>query len=457
MKKPLPLILARLRPGTEEGVALARGAGIAFFLQVAGAGLAYIMQIAFARWMGATSFGAFTFTFGWSSLLAVLTGLGLSTAVLRFLPAYTSHSDWARLKGLLRVSLIGTLLASVIVAVLGTGLVLGFGTYGQMAQRDALLGVWLVPAIAVMTLQQETARAFRRIGLAYTPSLLIRPTLAIVAALLYVTLGNGLGSAAGLSITLISIVLAITVQAVGFYRGLDRKVKRSTPIYDTRAWLSAALPLLFIASFIVVLMQTDVVMVGALLGSRAAGIYGAAAKTASLVGLVLIAVNAIAAPVFSSLFAEHRHKEIQSFASNIAHWIFWPSLLISSLLALFATPVLNLFGTGFSSASNELTILLVGQVVSAGAGSVGWLMLLTGHQNKAAWVYGWIAIIHVALLAISIPLFGLIGAALATTLSFSLWNVWLHRLVVRNIQLHPSIIFALRRHRGWHRLRVHDK
>jgi O-antigen/teichoic acid export membrane protein len=191
-------------------------------------------------------------------------------------------------------------------------------------------------------------------------------------------------------------------------------------------------------------MQTDVVMVGAILGPRAAGLYGAAAKTASLVGLVLIAVNAIAAPIFSSLFAQGRHEDVQRLASDIAEWIFWPSLFISVLLAIFSKPILGMFGSEFSAAHWQLTILLVGQVVSAGAGSVGWLMLLTGHQDQAAWVYGWIALIHVALLGIAIPLLGTTGAALATTASFSLWNVWLHALVVRKLDIHPSVLYALR-------------
>jgi O-antigen/teichoic acid export membrane protein len=91
-----------------------------------------------------------------------------------------------------------------------------------------------------------------------------------------------------------------------------------------------------------------------------------------------------------------------------------------------------------------LTVLLVGQVVSAGAGAVGWLMLLTGHQNQAAWVYGWVALIHVVLLAVAIPLFGPLGAAIATTASYSLWNIWLSKLVVRHLDVHPSIFYSFR-------------
>jgi len=71
-------------------------------------------------------------------------------------------------------------------------------------------------------------------------------------------------------------------------------------------------------------------------------------------------------------------------------------------------------------------------------------MLLSGRQNVAAWVYGWVALIHVVLLAVVIPVFGTVGAAAVTTLTMSLWNVWLHAAVVRDLNIHPSIIFNLR-------------
>lgn len=437
--------LGGLRPGSGN---LVRGAGVAFLLQVAGAGLAYLLQLAFARWMGASEFGEYTYMIGWSTIAAVVTGLGLATAVLRFVPAYAAHDDWGRLRGILRMSMVGTCLASGGVAVLGTAVLVLLHASHAVTNWDALLAVWMVPLFSIMTLQQEAARAFHRIGLAYAPSLVLRPLFAIAGASIYVALGAQLESVAALSVTLGGMALAVAVQAFDFWRRLETPVRATAPRYETRRWLRTALPLLLVASFVVVLLQTDVVMVGAILGQKEAGLYGAAAKTASLVGLVLIAVSAIAAPVFSALFAQGRLGDMQRLVSSLAHWVFWPSLLISGFLAAFAKPILGLFGAQFSSASTVLVILLAGQVVNAGAGAVGWLLLVTGNQDRAAWAYGWSAAAHVGFLAVAIPLFGIEGAALATTASYTVWNVWLHSLVVRRLGLHPSILHGLFRRRS---------
>lgn len=442
LRRRLLPALQSIRPESQEVTALARGAGVAFLVQVAGAGLAYLLQLLLARWMGARDFGEYTFTVGWSMIAAVLTGMGLATAVLRFVPAYESHGDRERLSGLLRMSMLATCLAGVGLAALGSAILLYLHAHNATDGWNVLFGLWMVPLFSIMTLQQEAARAFRRIGLAYAPSLVLRPVLVIVGAGLLMGMGMTLQSTQALAITVAALVLAVVLQAVRFWRQLEEPLRTAKPKYEVRRWLRTALPLLLVSSFVVILLQTDVVMVGAIEGPRAAGLYGAAAKTASLVGLVLIAVSAIGAPIFSALFAQQRHEDLQRLVSALAHWVFWPSLAISLFLALFAKPVLGLFGTEFTAASTVLTILLVGQVINAGAGAVGWLMLVTGHQDQAAWAYGWVAALHVVLLGVLTPLLGTNGAALATTTSYLLWNVWLYALVVRLLDLHPSILYG---------------
>ena len=147
-----------------------------------------------------------------------------------------------------------------------------------------------------------------------------------------------------LALTTTATVFVIGLQAWRFRRALGPIVLSARPVYERRIWIKAALPLLLVSGFIVIIEQTDIVMVGAILGDRAAGLYGAAAKTASLVGLILIAVNTIGAPMFSVLFAQDRHKDLQQLVSAITAWAFWPSCLLSIILATCAPLVLTTFG-----------------------------------------------------------------------------------------------------------------
>jgi O-antigen/teichoic acid export membrane protein len=423
---------------------LARGVGIGFALLATGAGIAFLMQLCLARWLGATAYGTYTYVIAWSGLLAIAAGMGFPTLVLRVLPDYSLRKDWGRVRGMLVTSLVGTVLIGALIALLGITLVLSLSSQSNASLLDSVLGFVMVPLLALVALRQEMFRSFRRLGLAYAPSLLLRPSLVILGAACVLAFGHRLNSSMALALTATATVLVIGLQAWRFRRALGPIVLLARPVYERHIWIKAALPLLLVSGFIVILQQADIVMVGAILGDRAAGLYGAAAKTASLVGLILIAVNAIGAPMLSALFAQDRHQDLQQLASAIAAWAFWPSCLLSIILAICAPLVLTTFGPAFASAAWQLRILLVGQIVNAAAGSVGWLMLLSGRQNAAARIYGWVALIHVVLLAIVIPVFGTVGAAVATTLTMSLWNIWLHAAVVRDLNIHPSIIFYLR-------------
>ena len=109
-------------------------------------------------------------------------------------------------------------------------------------------------------------------------------------------------------------------------------------------------------------------------------------------------------------------------------------------LILFADRVLGLFGSDFVAARWEMTILILGQLVNVGAGSVGYLMEMTGHHKKCAYVFGCSALLNLVLNGILIPTLGIMGAAIATAVTMALWNIWLHQLVVKHIGVQPSII-----------------
>jgi O-antigen/teichoic acid export membrane protein len=423
---------------------VARGVGIGFALYGTGAGIAFVMQLCLARWLGATAYGTYTYVIAWSGILAIAAGMGFPMLVLRLLPGYSIREDWGRVRGVLATSLVGTVLIGALIALLGITLVVSLGWRSNASVLDSVIGFVMVPLFALMALQQEMVRSFRRIGLAYGPSLLLRPSLVILGAGGVVAFGHQLDSSMALVLTATATVFAIGLQAWRFRRALGPIVLSARAVYERRTWIKAALPLLLVSGFLVVIQQTDIVMVGAILGDRAAGLYGAAAKTASLVGLILISVNASAAPMFSALFAQHRQGDLQQLVSTVTAWAFWPSCLLSIILAACAPLVLAAFGPAFVSAEWQLRVLLVGWIVNAAAGSVGWLILLSGRQNVAARVYGWVALIHLVLLAGLIPVFGTLGAAAATTLTMSLWNVWLHAAVVRDLDIHPSIVFSLR-------------
>jgi O-antigen/teichoic acid export membrane protein len=444
--KPQPRLVTLWRSVQKPGsiATLVQGASTALLTQALSVGVIYLTQVLLARWMGVSAYGVYEYVGTLGILLSFLSGLGLSGAVLRFVSEYTVQENWSHLRGLIWGSWAQTLGVSLMTAGVGSWVVLALNISAEY--RSALLwGMGLIPLVALVRLQLEMVRGTRQIALAYVPSMLLHPILFLAGAFIWVKAQGGLTSAHAIAISMAALLFTLVIQLVLFYRNLIPEIRQARTTFAFRKWMLVSLPLLLIDGSFLILNQTDTLMIGALLNTEAVGVYSAAFKTAAWVSFILMSVNAIAAPMFASLHAANDRQGLQDLVSTIARWMFYPALGVAIGLTVLADPVLQLFGSEFGVAKGALLVLMVGQLVNVGAGSVGYLLMMTGHHYQCARVVGLCAILNVVLNGIGIPYLGVLGAAIATAISMILWNVWLNRLVVKYLEIDPSIVGALRK------------
>jgi O-antigen/teichoic acid export membrane protein len=423
---------------------LIQGIGAALMAQILNLGITYLTQIFFARWLGVADYGLYEYAITIATTLSFMAGLGLSSMALRFVSQYLVQQNWAHLRGMVWGTWCQVALAGTAIALAGSGLVLLLH-HGQLLTAIAplLLSLWMVPLLALSKLQLEMSRGIQRIGLAYLPSLAIYPLLLLMGTA-WIQLHWNLTPARAMGTALVTLLVVVGLQFFLFQRSLPAVVHRTPPTFLFRKWLLVALPMLFIDGSYMLLNQTDTLMIGTFLNPTAVGVYSAAFKTAAWVHFILVAVNAIAAPLFASLYTQNKLDELQVLVSTIARWMFYPALTIGVGLILFAEPLLSLFGPAFVTAKWTLIVLIIGQLINVGSGSVGYLLMMTGHQNQCAKVVGWSGLLNIILNSIWIPLFGILGAGMATAVSMSLWNIWMHRLVVKHLGIDPSILAGIR-------------
>jgi len=170
------------------------------------------------------------------------------------------------------------------------------------------------------------------------------------------------------------------------------------------------------------LANIDVLMVGSLTGTQDAGIYAVAARIAVFVIFALTAVNAIAAPVITELYEKGDHQGLQFMLTKYARINAVFAVVVTGGFYLLGDYILRWFGTPFSAAYAALMVLCAGHVVNAAAGSVGFLLTMTGHEKQALYILIMTVLVNIALNALMIPLWGITGAAIATALSTVLWN-----------------------------------
>jgi O-antigen/teichoic acid export membrane protein len=100
------------------------------------------------------------------------------------------------------------------------------------------------------------------------------------------------------------------------------------------------------------------------------------------------------------------------------------------LFIVLAPFLLGFFGTEFTAGAPALSVLALGQLAGAAAGPAGLTLLMTDHERAAAVGTGVGAVVNVTLNALLIPVYGLMGAAVASAFATALTGA-IHVLMVR--------------------------
>jgi O-antigen/teichoic acid export membrane protein len=419
----------------------ARGAQLAFAVQVAGVVVSYALQVVLARSLGPAGFGSYSFVLAWTGPLAMLAGLGLPTVALRFLPVYKHGADVERVAGLVRLSERIALATSVGIALLASAPAL------LWIDRPVplLVGLWTLPLAVQLRIQSELARSAQRFRLAFVVPL-IQQLLMLAAALL----AQRLTPVTALLLPAFATIAVLPWQRLRLRRNLRRELgipvrERPPAVYEPRRWLTAGAAFLAIEASYTVLNQADALLVGGLAGAKALALFSAAASTGSFAGLVMVAVGAAVSPSFAPLWEAGDREGLNELAQRAVRWTFWPQLGCVVVLIALSGPLLGLFGHGFSHARWALVFLFLGQLANTATGYIGTLMATTDNQLRSArWI--WLAALaNVAFVTTGLHVGGVSGAAAGTAISTLGWNLWLYRLVRVHVGVRASIVDAMLR------------
>ena len=159
--------------------------------------------------------------------------------------------------------------------------------------------------------------------------------------------------------------------------------------------------------------QADKILIGFYLNARELGIYAVAAALVAFVPIVLQSVNQIFSPTIADLHARGQtrtagpHLPDSYQMDSRAHACRWLAVMI-----IFAPALMRIFGHDFEMGWPILVIGTLGQLINCGVGSVGYLLLMSGHQRRLIRIQAVMACVMVALSLILIPRWGITGAAI---------------------------------------------
>lgn len=161
--------------------------------------------------------------------------------------------------------------------------------------------------------------------------------------------------------------------------------------------------------------RVDLLLVGALLDSAAAGVYGVAVRVVEGLNLIPMAVTFVSFPAASRGASERRPSELRSVLV-VALAGAAPAALFVGIAAPIAIPWV--FGAEFREAVAPLTILLPGVVAMATTKVVFSELVARGRTTAYLWLSGSGLVALLCLDLLLIPPYGVIGAAIASTVAY---------------------------------------
>ncbi|MEO5614215.1 MAG: polysaccharide biosynthesis C-terminal domain-containing protein [Cypionkella sp.] len=213
----------------------------------------------------------------------------------------------------------------------------------------------------------------------------------------------------------------------------------AAPCYAIREWLRPAVSLTLIMLADTIMSRAGILIIGLRNDTLGAGIFAVAFNLAQLVALPRMALSALFAPTVSALYARGDMVALQRLMARSAALSLAFTLVIALPLIAGAPILLPWFGPQFVTAGPVLIVLVLGQLAAAAAGPQQHLFTMTGHERQGATLMAVAAAATILGAALLMIPFGMMGVAVATTLSMIGWNIGMAIFLSRRLKLRPGL------------------
>jgi O-antigen/teichoic acid export membrane protein len=401
----------------------AKGGSISFAGNLSVYAFRFVFGVVMARLLGAELLGLYTLGLTIADFGAAMALLGLGVGLARYVPIAIAQKDDARLWGIIQVGVGLPLLLSVALA-LGV-FVLAEPLSIRLFQRPDLVPVlrlasFGIPLLVMITALTSITQGFKRMEYQVYSEDIGLNLLKLILSVALVLLGLGVVGA----VLAQNIALMLTVGMLLFFVHrlfpLNRPVR--TAKRNTREMLAFALPLYlsrllsrFSGSLETLLLASFGLISGV-------GIYTAALRLSAIGSMFHGSLQRIAVPMISELYSRRELDQLKRVYRTLTKWGMTFNLPIFLTVAFFAEPLLSIFGYEFVAGANGLVILAFGYLFNASTGVCGTMVTMTGHSRLT--LANSLANLGVNLVLdlLLIPRWGVLGAALAVTLTVMLLN-----------------------------------
>ncbi|MFZ3071747.1 MAG: flippase [Thermodesulfobacteriota bacterium] len=407
---------------------------LAFLLRVSSTGLMFLFNVLLSRLLGAEGVGQYYLALMVTTIATLFGRLGMDTALLRFVAEGASSDDWASVKGAYRKTFLFVLLSSV-AAGFAVFLAAPFLAAYVLGKPELTLPLRLmsfaVPPVSLLVLHAEGLKGLKRIGESLMVQFVALSAFSIIG--LYF-LGRTWGVSGAISAYVAASLLALALGRFLWKRAVPHE-PGATIFFETKKLMDSSMPLFWSFLMGVVVTWAPTFMLGIWGTSRDVGIFSMASRTSLLISLVLFSFNAIVAPKFAEFYKKNDIIALGATLKSSARMMSLAALPIVLVFMLAPGFVMSLFGEDFKGGETALRIMSLGQFVNVAAGSVGYMLIMTGNEKANRNNAVLMLFVNISLGIILIPFYGITGAAITTVVSIIAANIGAVYLVYKHLSI----------------------
>jgi O-antigen/teichoic acid export membrane protein len=385
-------------------------------------GINFAIQILIVRYLSKADYGSWAYALSIVSLGVSIATFGLDRSITRFVPIYDEEKAYDKLWGTI-VMVTSTILSlgfGIIVLVYGLHNLLA-GTLISNEQAISILLIMVI-SIPIQSLDSLTTGLFAVMAkprAIFFRKSILGPLLRLTVVLLLVFSGASvIFLATGFVIT-----GAITVGLYGFFlyrtvrsEGLLEHFNWSSLDMPWREVLGFTVPLLASDLLYMVINTTDAVLVGHYNGAEGVGALRVILPPAQLNLLVFSSFTLLFTPVAARLFARGDTDGIGHLYWHTSAWIAVLTFPIFALTFSLSQPLTEtLFGERYGGSATYLTLLSAAYYFNAALGFNGLTLKVFGKVRVIVVISVIAAVVNLALNFALVPLYGPLGAAIATS------------------------------------------
>lgn len=414
----------------------AKGAVLAFVGLFLSKFLAYVYRAIVARSLGPEAYGVLSLALTVAMFGISLSKLALNDAIEKFVPELR-EKNW---RGVVISSLQLGIPTSIVI---GIAMILSaeFIATQIFSSRD------LIPLIYVLAITPfanvierfycSALLCFEKVKYEVIANQVIQNVSQVLVTILLISslgiVGAALGWVAG--------AFSAAIAAFYFMEFKTERIllkKDSTSKFSKKVLLKYSSPLIASVMVGTVLNNIDNALLGIILADEASiGIYNAAYPTAMLLMIPGTALGKMALPSFSEMKEKNR-SEFKSLYKSVNRWKITMTIPAFTLMCLFPSQIINiLFGASYTSGSTALIFLSIGFTAANILGQSGDALKAYSETRSIFGIDSIRVISNVGLNVALIPLYGIEGAAIATSATFVFAALLSASIIYKKEKIHP--------------------